>query len=131
MWRPGGELRPRCGLDGQPVEQGQHQGGSPAQFDGPAVVPLPQGPVRKSIRRGRAAGLPIPFNGSSVNLYRSTSGRVTWDHTISPRIINTFRMSYQKESQWLATQNSQTPDDKWNEKLQIPELRDPTVRCQR
>src|ERR1043165_4340956 len=65
-------------------------------------------------------GLPVPFNGSSVNLYRSTSGRGTWDHTISPRVINTFRISYQKESQWLATANSRDPNDKWNEKLQIP-----------
>ncbi len=54
-------------------------------------------------------GLPIPFNGSSVNVFKSTSLRGTWDHTISPRIINTFRVAYQKESQWLATANSINP----------------------
>ncbi len=65
-------------------------------------------------------GLPVPFNGGSQNLFRSTSARVTWDHMFGARIINSFRVAYQKESQWLATLNSLNPDDKWNEKLQIP-----------
>ena len=42
-------------------------------------------------------GLPLPFNGLTVWARRNTSGRVSWDRTISARILNSLRVNYQRE----------------------------------
>jgi hypothetical protein len=64
-------------------------------------------------------GLPMPFNGSAVTTTRSTSLRISLDTTLSPRVINTFRGSYQKES-GIGEMLTSDPQYKFNEKLQIP-----------
>ncbi|MCC6862315.1 MAG: TonB-dependent receptor, partial [Bryobacterales bacterium] len=62
-------------------------------------------------------GLPIPFNGGSVWYRKNRSGRFSWDRTISARILNSLRISYQKEAGGLTTLNSIDPDAKWAEKI--------------
>ena len=70
-------------------------------------------------------GLPVPFNGGSIWARKNTSGRFSWDRTISARVINTFRLSYQKERGDLATLNSADASKKWNELLKIPNVPGP------
>jgi len=62
-------------------------------------------------------GLPIPFNGGSEWYRKNRSGRFSWDRTISARILNSARVSYQKEAGGLTTINSLDPDAKWAEKI--------------
>ncbi len=64
-------------------------------------------------------GLPMPFNGGAVTTTRSSSLRISLDSTLSSRIINTFRGSYQKES-GIGIMLTADPSYKFNEKLQIP-----------
>ncbi len=64
-------------------------------------------------------GLPRPFNGFVGLYYWSTSNRFSWDRTITPRVVNSFHASYQRESGDSATLNSQNPGDAWNSKLGI------------
>ena len=62
-------------------------------------------------------GLPMPFNGNSV-WYRGTrSGRFSWDSTISPRVLNSFRFNMQGERGGLTTMNSIDPEAGWAEKI--------------
>jgi len=68
---------------------------------------------------GVAPGLPRPFNGSAVWARRNASGRFSWDRTISARVLNSVRVSYQREQGTVTTLNSVNPNDKWNEKLGI------------
>ena len=42
-------------------------------------------------------GLPLPFNNLTVWGRRNTSGRISWDRTISARILNSLRFGYQRE----------------------------------
>jgi len=70
-------------------------------------------------------GLPAPFNGGTLWARRNTSGRWSWDRTISARVINSLRVSYQKEKGTLTTLSQVNPEDKWNEKLQIGNLPGP------
>ncbi len=65
-------------------------------------------------------GLPVPFNGGSVWARKNTSLRVSWDRTISARILNSLRVSYQHEKGLITVLNSVNPEDRWNEKLRIP-----------
>ena len=64
-------------------------------------------------------GLPMPFNGGAVTTTQSQSLRISLDTTLSPRIINTFRGSYQKEA-GVGIMLTADPSYKFNEKLQIP-----------
>lgn len=66
-----------------------------------------------------APGLPMPFNGSAVTTTRSTSIRASVDSSLSPRIINTFRGSYQKES-GIGIMLTADEKYKFNELLKIP-----------
>jgi hypothetical protein len=69
---------------------------------------------------GVAPGLPRPFNGSSVWARKNSSGRLAWDRTVSARVLNSLRFSYQQEQGTVTTLNSVSADHKWNEKLRIP-----------
>ncbi len=62
-------------------------------------------------------GLPIPYNGGSEWYRKNRSGRFSWDRTISARILNSLRVSYQREAGGLTTINSLDPDAKWAEKI--------------
>jgi hypothetical protein len=70
-------------------------------------------------------GLPQPFNGGTVWARRNTSGRWSWDRTISARVINSLRVSYQKEKGTLTTLSQLDPEAKWGEKLGIGNLPGP------
>ncbi|MBM3757723.1 MAG: TonB-dependent receptor, partial [Acidobacteria bacterium] len=62
-------------------------------------------------------GLPVPFNGGSEWYRKNASGRFSWDHTVSARVLNSLRVSYQREAGGLTTINSLDPNAKWAEKL--------------
>jgi outer membrane receptor protein involved in Fe transport len=62
-------------------------------------------------------GLPIPYNGDSQWYRKNSSGRFSWDRTISARILNSLRVSYQREAGGLTTINSLDPEAKWAEKI--------------
>ncbi len=64
-------------------------------------------------------GLPIPFNNSSVWHRQNRSGRFSWDYTIGPRVLNSFRFNAQREGGNLTTINSLDPDAKWGERIGI------------
>ncbi|MEO8369608.1 MAG: TonB-dependent receptor [Candidatus Solibacter sp.] len=64
-------------------------------------------------------GLPMPFNGGAVTTTESQSLRISLDTTLSARVINTFRGSYQKEA-GVGRMLTSDPSFKFNEKLQIP-----------
>src|SRR5262249_54949748 len=64
-------------------------------------------------------GLPIPFNDSTTWSRKNSSGRFSWDRTISSRILNSLRVSYQEEAGDLVTLNSADPNAKWAERLGI------------
>ncbi|MEO8594325.1 MAG: TonB-dependent receptor [Candidatus Solibacter sp.] len=64
-------------------------------------------------------GLPMPFNGGAEVTTRSTSIRISLDTTLSPRVINTVRGSYQKES-GIGIMLTADEKYKFNEKLRIP-----------
>jgi hypothetical protein len=68
---------------------------------------------------GQPPGLPNPFNGNSVWSRKNSSGRFSWDRTISTRIVNSLRASYQQEHGAITAINSLHPEDKWNSKLGI------------
>jgi hypothetical protein len=62
-------------------------------------------------------GLPIPYNPGTAWSRKNSSGRFSWDRTISARILNSLRVSIQREAGDLTTINSQDPNAKWAEKL--------------
>jgi hypothetical protein len=62
-------------------------------------------------------GLPIPYNGGSEWYRKNRSGRFSWDRTVSARILNSLRLTYQKEAGGLTTINSIDPNAKWAEKI--------------
>jgi hypothetical protein len=62
-------------------------------------------------------GLPIPFNPGTAWSRKTSSGRFSWDRTISARILNSLRIAVQREAGDLTTINSQDPNAKWAEKL--------------
>jgi hypothetical protein len=68
---------------------------------------------------GQPPGLPNPLNGNSVWTRKNTSGRFSWDRTISNRIVNSLRVSYQLEHGTVTAIDSINPSDKWNAKLGI------------
>lgn len=62
-------------------------------------------------------GLPVPFNGGSEWYRKNSSGRFSWDRTISARVLNSLRVNYQREAGGLTTINSLDPNAKWAEKI--------------
>lgn len=62
-------------------------------------------------------GLPVPFNGGSVWYRKNSSGRFSWDRTVTTRILNSLRINYQREAGGLTTLNSLDPNAKWAEKI--------------
>ena len=62
-------------------------------------------------------GLPVPFNGASVWYRKNSSGRFSWDKTVSSRVLNSLRVNYQREAGGLTTINSIDPNAKWAEKI--------------
>ncbi|MBS1828640.1 MAG: TonB-dependent receptor [Acidobacteria bacterium] len=62
-------------------------------------------------------GLPVPFNGGSEWYRKNSSGRFSWDRTVTTRILNSLRINYQREAGGLTTINSLDPNAKWAEKL--------------
>lgn len=62
-------------------------------------------------------GLPQPFNGQTVWARQNTSARLSWDRTISARVLNSLRFSYQKERGELNGLNALDSNAKWAEKL--------------
>lgn len=62
-------------------------------------------------------GLPVPFNGGSVWYRKNSSGRFSWDKTVSARVLNSLRVNYQREAGGLTTLNSIDPNAKWAEKI--------------
>lgn len=74
------------------------------------------------------SGLPAPFNGAQIWSRKNRSGRVAWDHTFSPRILNAFRISYQRESGDLAAIQCANADAKFGAKLGLKNTPGPD-RC--
>jgi hypothetical protein len=64
-------------------------------------------------------GLPAPFNGAAVQNRSNSSSRFAWDHTRG-HLLNTFRVSYQKERGVGIMMSSLDPNAGWNAKFQIP-----------
>jgi len=64
-------------------------------------------------------GLPKPFSGYTTHYQTNWSARTTWDRTITPRILNSFRFSYQSERGGDITMTSLDPADRWAQKLGI------------
>ncbi len=64
-------------------------------------------------------GLPMPFNGYTTHYQTNWSVRTTWDRTITPRVLNSFRFSYQSERGGDITMTSLDPADRWAQKLGI------------
>ena len=69
---------------------------------------------------GQPPGLPNPFNGNSVWSRKNTSYRLSWDRTLSARIVNSLRGSFQREHGVIENVNSVDANQKWNAKLGIP-----------
>lgn len=68
---------------------------------------------------GTPPGLPRPYNGTATTATANASGRWTWDRVVSARIVNSFRLSYQREAGDGAAINSIDGNDKWNSKIGI------------
>jgi hypothetical protein len=64
-------------------------------------------------------GLPVPFNGGQIWYRKNRSGRATWDYTISPRVLNSFRFTMQREAGGGYTINSKDPNAGWGAKIGI------------
>jgi hypothetical protein len=62
-------------------------------------------------------GLPVPFNGGSEWYRKNSSGRFSWDRTVSARVLNSLRVNYQREAGGLTTINSLDPNAKWAERI--------------
>ena len=43
-------------------------------------------------------GIPVPFNGSQIWYRKNRSGRGTWDFSITPRVLNSLRVTMQREA---------------------------------
>ncbi|MCX6637617.1 MAG: TonB-dependent receptor [Acidobacteria bacterium] len=63
------------------------------------------------------AGLPMPFNNSQQWSRKNRSGRFSWDHTISTRILNSVRLSYQREAGDFFNLSCGDSNAHWGEKL--------------
>ncbi len=75
-----------------------------------------------------APGMPAPFNGSQVWSRKNRSGRFSWDHTFSARLLNSFRVSYQREAGDLYAIECGNKDAKYGAKLGLKNTPGPD-RC--
>lgn len=80
------------------------------------TVDLPQGPP----------GLPCPFCGLNNWLRKNSSGRVTWTRTFSPRVMSSFRFSYNRDMGDVITSTAVDPEAHWGQKVGIKND-DPTI----
>ena len=64
-------------------------------------------------------GLPKPFNDFTTWNRQNWSARVTWNKTISARILNSVRFSWMREDAGLWTENSVDADSDWAGRLGI------------
>ncbi|MEP6539941.1 MAG: carboxypeptidase regulatory-like domain-containing protein, partial [Bryobacteraceae bacterium] len=71
------------------------------------------------LANGQPPGLPLSFNGNSIWTRQNTSYRLSWDRTISSRIVNSLRGSFQREHGFIANVNSVDASQQWNAKLGI------------
>ena len=62
-------------------------------------------------------GIPVPFNSSQQWSRKNRSGRFSWDHTISTRILNSLRLSYQREAGDFFNLSCGDSSAHWGEKL--------------
>ncbi len=62
-------------------------------------------------------GLPVPFNSGQEWARKNRSGRFSWDRTISARILNSLRVSYQREAGDFYNLSCKDSKAKWGEKL--------------
>ncbi len=72
-------------------------------------------------------GLPRPFNGSQEWIRKNRSGRLAWDRTFSPRVLNSFRISYQREAGDFHCMECGDPNSKWGAKLGLKNTPGPDV----
>jgi hypothetical protein len=72
-----------------------------------------------------APGLPAPFHSGSIWARSNQSARFSWDRTITTRVLNSLRVSAQTEKGLITALNSVNPEDKWNDKLKIPNVPGP------
>jgi hypothetical protein len=72
-----------------------------------------------------APGLPAPFNGTNTWARKNRSGRFGWDRTISSRILNTARFSYQREMGDVIALSCLDSEAKWGAKLGLKNVPGP------
>ena len=125
--RPRQQLRHRFRQHQFAMGQGQHSHRSPLNSKNRLSGLYLKGQNVAGFGADGPPGLPMPFNGGAVTTTQSQSLRISLDTHVSPRIINTFRGSYQKEA-GVGECSPPTPY-KFNEKLQIPGVPAPTAAC--
>jgi hypothetical protein len=64
-------------------------------------------------------GMPIPFNGGQIWYRKNRSGRLTWDYTITPQMLNSLHATGQREAGGGYTINSKDPNAGWGAKIGI------------
>jgi hypothetical protein len=72
-----------------------------------------------------APGLPAPFNGANTWARKNRSGRFGWDSTISARVLNTARLSYQREMGDVIALTCLDSEAKWGAKLGLKNVPGP------
>jgi hypothetical protein len=70
-------------------------------------------------------GLPLPFNGTNTWARKNRSGRLGWDSTISSRILNTARFSYQREMGDVIALSCLDSEAGWGAKLGLKNVPGP------
>lgn len=68
---------------------------------------------------GTPPGIPQPYNGDADTITVNTSGRWSWDRTVTSRIVNSFRTTYQREHGDGTAINNINAADMWNAKIGI------------
>jgi outer membrane receptor protein involved in Fe transport len=71
-------------------------------------------------------GLPCPFCGLNNWLRKNRAGRFSWSRTFSPRVLNSFRFSYNRDMGDVITSTAVDPDANWGAKMGIKND-DPTL----
>jgi hypothetical protein len=71
-------------------------------------------------------GLPCPFCGLNNWMRKNRAGRLSWTRTFSPRVLNSFRFSYNRDMGDVITSTAVDPNAKWGERMGIKND-DPTL----